>query len=232
MLVFAISTTSCWRLHAVKFTAAVSRLSLASEGCQLQLYINALGAPAATLFFLRCRVRQPPHKTQKGNFNPPTITHGIRLDGVGDADPAVPKAAQAPKNSARHPSARCPRTPHSAFRTPQFAMEVQERRSSLSLSPDDVADDLKEALQLSNQDEAQPLAAQDEAARRETLRTLRLAFVGNVDSGKSSLIGTLIKGELDDGRVVEFDSPHNLVKDGSGVFYELAKEGGYLDKLV
>lgn len=32
------------------------------------------------------------------------------------------------------------------------------------------------------------------------LRTLRIAFVGNVDSGKSSLIGTLIKGDLDDGR--------------------------------
>lgn len=45
------------------------------------------------------------------------------------------------------------------------------------------------------------LTLQDsEAARRETLRTLRLAFVGNVDSGKSSLIGTLIKGDLDDGR--------------------------------
>lgn len=39
-----------------------------------------------------------------------------------------------------------------------------------------------------------------EAQRREELRTLRVAFVGNVDSGKSSLIGTLIKGELDDGR--------------------------------
>ncbi|OQS06958.1 GTP-binding protein, partial [Thraustotheca clavata] len=32
------------------------------------------------------------------------------------------------------------------------------------------------------------------------VRTLRMAFVGNVDSGKSSLIGTLIRGELDDGR--------------------------------
>ncbi|KDO27574.1 hypothetical protein SPRG_06842 [Saprolegnia parasitica CBS 223.65] len=32
------------------------------------------------------------------------------------------------------------------------------------------------------------------------VRTLRIAFVGNVDSGKSSLIGTLIRGELDDGR--------------------------------
>ena len=43
-------------------------------------------------------------------------------------------------------------------------------------------------------------ATDAEVARHEALRTLRLAFVGNVDSGKSSLIGTLIKGDLDDGR--------------------------------
>lgn len=76
-----------------------------------------------------------------------------------------------------------------------------------------MADALKSGLQLSNQDEAkteagaktkaeaQPTDASEgqdeEAARRDTLR---LAFVGNVDSGKSSLIGTLIKGDLDDGR--------------------------------
>jgi GTPase len=45
-------------------------------------------------------------------------------------------------------------------------------------------------------------ATEDEAVSpdTDTLRTLRIAFVGNVDSGKSSLIGTLIKGDLDDGR--------------------------------
>ncbi|GAB9474415.1 Abc transporter c family member 5 [Globisporangium polare] len=37
---------------------------------------------------------------------------------------------------------------------------------------------------------------------------------------------------LSDGRVVEFDSPQNLMKDSEGVFYELAKEGGYLDQLL
>ncbi|TYZ62645.1 hypothetical protein PybrP1_006737 [[Pythium] brassicae (nom. inval.)] len=50
----------------------------------------------------------------------------------------------------------------------------------------------------------QALEATDEAAGDdpddESRRTLRIAFVGNVDSGKSSLIGTLIKGDLDDGR--------------------------------
>ncbi|KAF1316141.1 Abc transporter c family member 5, partial [Globisporangium splendens] len=37
---------------------------------------------------------------------------------------------------------------------------------------------------------------------------------------------------LSDGNVVEFDSPTNLVKDSKGVFYELAREGGYLDRLL
>jgi GTPase len=89
-------------------------------------------------------------------------------------------------------------------------MEVHERRNSANLlSNDDMdaTDEGEEGLQLSNQDEGEPETkaaspAPDEAEteRRETLRTLRLAFVGNVDSGKSSLIGTLIKGDLDDGR--------------------------------
>jgi ABC-type multidrug transport system fused ATPase/permease subunit len=37
---------------------------------------------------------------------------------------------------------------------------------------------------------------------------------------------------LSDGVVVEFDSPCNLVKNPGGVFYGLAKEGGYLDRLL
>lgn len=36
---------------------------------------------------------------------------------------------------------------------------------------------------------------------------------------------------LNEGEVVEFDTPQSLVKDSEGVFYELAKEGGYLHKL-
>jgi len=37
---------------------------------------------------------------------------------------------------------------------------------------------------------------------------------------------------LSDGKVVEFDTPRNLAKNPSGAFYELAKEGGYLDRLL
>ncbi|KAH7468920.1 hypothetical protein PRIC1_009995 [Phytophthora ramorum] len=79
-------------------------------------------------------------------------------------------------------------------------MEVQERRNSdIDVDVEAVTKDLQDSLQLSNQDEDRETEGA-EAERRETLRTLRLAFVGNVDSGKSSLIGTLIKGDLDDGR--------------------------------
>ncbi|KAF1319126.1 Abc transporter c family member 5, partial [Globisporangium splendens] len=37
---------------------------------------------------------------------------------------------------------------------------------------------------------------------------------------------------LSDGNVVEFDSANNLVQNPKGVFYELAREGGYLDQLL
>jgi ABC-type multidrug transport system fused ATPase/permease subunit len=37
---------------------------------------------------------------------------------------------------------------------------------------------------------------------------------------------------LSDGKVVEFDSPGDLVQNPKGVFYQLAKEGGYLDQLL
>ncbi|KAG2893626.1 Multidrug resistance-associated protein 1 [Phytophthora cactorum] len=48
-------------------------------------------------------------------------------------------------------------------------------------------------------------------------------------------LGTVLDSDrilvLSDGRVVEFDSPRELVKNTNGVFYELAKEGGYLKLL-
>ncbi|KAG1695185.1 hypothetical protein DVH05_020826 [Phytophthora capsici] len=49
-------------------------------------------------------------------------------------------------------------------------------------------------------------------------------------------LGTVLDSDrimvLSDGQVVEFDSPRELVKNTNGVFYELAKEGGYLDQLL
>lgn len=74
--------------------------------------------------------------------------------------------------------------------------EVLARRlKAVAIAEDAAATD--ENVEVTDEAEA---AGNDDAERREALRTLRIAFVGNVDSGKSSLIGTLIKGELDDGR--------------------------------
>ncbi|TDH74190.1 hypothetical protein CCR75_003041 [Bremia lactucae] len=80
-------------------------------------------------------------------------------------------------------------------------MNIQKRNNSFSddLKLDGKLPEKNEEVKSSHElDIATSL--KNEVERRETLRTLRLAFVGNVDSGKSSLIGTLIKGDLDDGR--------------------------------
>ncbi|KAG2870838.1 hypothetical protein PC114_g27196, partial [Phytophthora cactorum] len=49
-------------------------------------------------------------------------------------------------------------------------------------------------------------------------------------------LGTVLDSDrilvLSDGRVVEFDSPRELVKNTNGVFYALAKEGRYLEQLL
>ncbi|TMW68207.1 hypothetical protein Poli38472_007879 [Pythium oligandrum] len=60
-------------------------------------------------------------------------------------------------------------------------------------APDEALADVQSALEAAEHDETLVLD-------KDRVRTLRVAFVGNVDSGKSSLIGTLIKGDLDDGR--------------------------------
>ncbi|KAL7995216.1 putative translation protein, beta-barrel domain superfamily [Plasmopara halstedii] len=80
-------------------------------------------------------------------------------------------------------------------------MEFQERRNiDDALSAEFQSSSRITETEISPQLKSADPVASSETERRETLRTLRLAFVGNVDSGKSSLIGTLIKGELDDGR--------------------------------
>ncbi|GLE02906.1 hypothetical protein PINS_up011770 [Pythium insidiosum] len=86
---------------------------------------------------------------------------------------------------------------------PEEELSVKDHLAILTLKQQHAAD----AAAATNGDPASTLDATVDAAvdvgldvDAEALRTLRVAFVGNVDSGKSSLIGTLIKGELDDGR--------------------------------
>jgi GTPase len=76
---------------------------------------------------------------------------------------------------------------------PLRAAEAQREEAEAAEKGEGEAQTLGESVEA----EAEAASGEEDA---EALRTLRIAFVGNVDSGKSSLIGTLIKGELDDGR--------------------------------
>ena len=79
-------------------------------------------------------------------------------------------------------------------------METPQARRNSSVSSHEDHDHANQSQDENVTDSSLHPETDAEVARREALRTLRLAFVGNVDSGKSSLIGTLIKGDLDDGR--------------------------------
>ncbi|EGZ11447.1 hypothetical protein PHYSODRAFT_338156 [Phytophthora sojae] len=78
-------------------------------------------------------------------------------------------------------------------------------------------------------------ASIDHATERKLQEMIKRDFQDATVLTIAHRLGTVLDSDrimvLSDGRVVEFDSPRNLVKGGSGVFYELAKEGGYLDKL-
>jgi small GTP-binding protein len=81
---------------------------------------------------------------------------------------------------------------------PQLSMSISTNGTSVSSIGDISKPQYEEDdPSLTKQMEALDLTQKDP---EDVLRALRIAFVGNVDSGKSSLIGTLIKGELDDGR--------------------------------
>ncbi|KAG6596104.1 ABC transporter C family member 5 [Phytophthora cinnamomi] len=79
-------------------------------------------------------------------------------------------------------------------------------------------------------------ASIDHATERKLQEMIKRDFQNATVLTIAHRLGTVLDSDrimvLSGGRVVEFDTPRNLVKNGSGVFYELAKEGGYLDQLL
>ncbi|KAG1695187.1 hypothetical protein DVH05_020828 [Phytophthora capsici] len=79
-------------------------------------------------------------------------------------------------------------------------------------------------------------ASIDHATEKKLQRKINEDFQNATVLTIAHRLGTVLDSDrimvLSDGRVVEFDSPRELVKNKNGVFYELAKEGGYLDKLL
>ncbi|GMF36683.1 unnamed protein product [Phytophthora fragariaefolia] len=78
-------------------------------------------------------------------------------------------------------------------------------------------------------------ASIDHATERKLQEMIKRDFQDATVLTIAHRLGTVLDSDrilvLSYGRVVEFDSPRNLVKGERGVFYELAKEGGYLDEL-
>ncbi|TMW67830.1 hypothetical protein Poli38472_007502 [Pythium oligandrum] len=79
-------------------------------------------------------------------------------------------------------------------------------------------------------------ASIDHETEQKLQRVIREAFVGSTVLTIAHRLDAILDADrilvLDGGEVVSFPSPSELVNAGSGHFYELMREGGYLDKFL
>ncbi|TMW67921.1 hypothetical protein Poli38472_007593 [Pythium oligandrum] len=79
-------------------------------------------------------------------------------------------------------------------------------------------------------------AAIDHETDQKLQRVVREAFVGSTVLTIAHRLDTILEADrilvLDGGEMVSFGSPSELVSAGSGHFYDLMREGGYLDKFL
>jgi len=79
-------------------------------------------------------------------------------------------------------------------------------------------------------------ASIDRATEQRLQQMIQREFVDATVLTIAHRLGTVLDSDrilvLSDGRVAEFDTPHNLARMEGGVFRELAHEGGYLPQLL
>ncbi len=78
-------------------------------------------------------------------------------------------------------------------------------------------------------------AAMDAETDAKLQKVIRMEFKDATVLTIAHRLDTVLDGDrimvLDDGKIVQFDSPQALIAKGDGPFYNLAKEGGYLDRV-
>ncbi|KDO20299.1 hypothetical protein SPRG_14434 [Saprolegnia parasitica CBS 223.65] len=78
-------------------------------------------------------------------------------------------------------------------------------------------------------------AAMDHATDQKLQHVIRTAFADSTVLTIAHRLDTVLDCDrilvLDHGRLVQSDSPSNLIAQGDGIFFELCSEGGYLDKV-
>ncbi|EGZ28989.1 hypothetical protein PHYSODRAFT_322581 [Phytophthora sojae] len=111
------------------------------------------------------------------------------------------------------------------------ALEKVDMKTQVSVLEGQLAYELSE-----NGENFSATASIDHATEKKLQEMIKRDFQDATVLTIAHRLGTVLDSDrimvLSDGRLVEFDSPRNLVKDRSGVFYELAKEGGYLEELL
>ncbi|KDO34405.1 hypothetical protein SPRG_19137 [Saprolegnia parasitica CBS 223.65] len=79
-------------------------------------------------------------------------------------------------------------------------------------------------------------AAIDHETDQNLQRVIRTAFAASTVLTIAHRLDTVLDCDrilvFDQGRLVQCDTPQQLIDDGTGIFYELCTEGGYLDKVL